>query len=225
MATAEYYKFLNQAVNDRYGGWDIAETLIAGMNFGNIEALLHQHDWSGLARYMQGKVDSLVAGGADILLCASNTLHKPLEEMVTIPDAISLIHIVDPTGAAMQAQGLTKVALFGTRPTMQMDYLKRRYYEKFGIEAIVPTDAEQTAIDDIIFNELVMGIIRDESKARYLQIAERMRAQDGVQGVILGCTEIFLLMDQPDAPDLPMFNTAKLHCEAAVQLALAETML
>ena len=221
VATVEYYRFLNEAVNRRLGGWEIAETLIAGMNFGNIEDLLRRGDWDGLGAYMQGKVDALVAGGADVVLCVSNTLHRPLERLMA--DApIPMIHIADPTGAAIVERGLKKVALFGTRPVMQLDYLKKRYLERYGIAAIAPTDSEQQEIDRIIFDELVKDKLRAESRARYLEIAERMRLESGAEGLILGCTEIFLLIDQHHMPQFPMFNTAKLHCDAAVKFALQD---
>lgn len=222
VATAEYYRFLNAAVNERLGGWDIAETLIAGMNFGNIEAFVRSEDWDGLGAYMRGKIDALVAGGAEVILCVSNTLHRPLEDlMATTP--VPMIHIADPTGAAMQAQGLTKVAIFGTGPVMRMDYLKSRYLERFGVETISPAEQEQEDIDRIIFDELVKGVLLESSKARFLEIAQRMRQQEGAQGLILGCTEIFLLIDQGDMGDFPMFNTARLHCDAAVSFALNGT--
>jgi aspartate racemase len=189
------------------------------MNFGNIESFVRQGDWGGLETYMRGKIDNLVAGGADVLLCVSNTLHKPLLDLMSEVE-IPLIHIADPTGQAIRDAGLKKVALFGTRPVMQMDYLRDRYRDEFEIETIAPTDSEQEDIDRIIFDELVKGVQTKRAKARYIKIAERMCREDGVEGLILGCTEIFLLIDQSDMPDLPMFNTAKLHCDAAVKFAL-----
>lgn len=222
VATAEYYRFLNDGVNQRIGGWDIAETLIAGMNFGNIEAFIRQDDWIGLEGYMRTKINSLVQGGADVVLCVSNTLHKPLEALMK-EVAIPMIHIADPTGQAIADAGLERVALFGTRPVMQMDYLKDHYRDRFDIETITPTDAEQEDIDRIIFDELVKGVLTKQSKARYIEIADRMRREDQAEGLILGCTEIFLLIDQPDMPDFLMFNTAKLHCDAAVKFALGKS--
>lgn len=219
VATGQYYRMLNDGVNARLSGWEIAETLIAGMNFGNIEAMVREDNWDGLAHYMRGKVEGLIAGGADIILCVSNTLHKPLEViMADMP--VPMLHIADPTGAAIRDAGLKRVALFGTRPVMRMDYLKARWRERFGIEIVTPSDAEQDEIDRIIFNELVKGDFQDASRNRYVEIAERMRTEEKVEGLILGCTEIFLLIDQPDIPDLPMFNTASLHCDAAVRFAL-----
>lgn len=221
VATMEYYRFLNDGVNARLGGWDIAETLIVGMNFGNIEAMVREDDWDGLSRYMRGKVEALVAGGADLILGVSNTLHKPLEPiMADMP--VPLLHIAEPTGAAMQKAGIKRAALFGTKPVMEMDYMKDIWQTDFGITVISPTEDEQVEIDRIIFDELVKGEFKDTSRQRYIEIAERMRQEEGAEGLILGCTEIFLLIDQPDMPDFPMFNTAKLHCEAAIELALAD---
>ena len=220
VATGEYYKLLNNAVNQRIGGWEIAETLIAGMNFGNIEAFIRADDWDGLEGYMRGKIAGLVSGGADVILCVSNTLHKSLEHMMSEVD-IPLIHIADPTGQAINKAGLKTVALFGTKLVMQMDYLKNRYLEQFGIETISPGESEQDDIDTIIFDELVKGTISDKARNRYIEIADRMRVELGAEGLILGCTEIFLLIDQHHMPDFPMFNTAKLHCETAVDFALS----
>lgn len=219
VATMEYYRFLNDGVNARLGGWDIAETLIVGMNFGNIEAMVREGDWDGLTRYMTGKVEALVKGGADMILGVSNTLHKPLEPiMAGMP--IPLLHIATPTGEAMQKAGITRAALFGTKPVMETDYMKDRWLADFGITVVSPTEEEQVDIDRIIFDELVKGVFQETSRQRYLEIAARMRREDGAEGLILGCTEIFLLIDQPHMPDFPMFNTAKLHCEAAVEMAL-----
>lgn len=222
VATGEYYKLLNEAVNERLGGWEIAETLIAGMNFGNIEAFLRAGDWDGVSAYMDVKVRGLAAGGAEVLLCVSNTLHRHLEPIAE-RHGLPLIHIADPTGEAIRVAGLRRIALFGTRPVMELDYLKERYRERFGLEIVVPNEGEREEIDRIIFDELVKFEVREASRERYLAIAERLRRDKGAQGLILGCTEIFLLLRQEDRPDLPMFNTTRLHCEAAVEFALGRT--
>lgn len=221
IATMEYYRFLNDGVNTRLGGWEIAETLIAGMNFGNIEAMVRADDWDGLSTYMRTKAQALVAGGADVILCVSNTLHRPLAAIA--PDLpVPILHIGDPTGQAIKDAGLQRVALFGTQPIMRLDYMKHHWRDNFGLEIVTPTPDEQHEIDRIIFDELVKGDIRDASRQRYVAIANRLRADEMAQGLILGCTEIFLLLDQPDIPDFPMFNTARLHCDAAVDLALRD---
>ena len=219
VATQHYYNFLNSGVNAELGGWEIAETLIAGLNFGNIEAFIRTDDWEGLESYMYDKISALVAAGADLILCVSNTLHKSMESVMAHFD-VPMIHIADPTGRAIQDAGLKTVALFGTRPVMQMDYLKDKYRHEFAIETVSPTPEEQDDIDRIIFEQLVKGVFTQASKSRYIDIANRMQADHAVEGVILGCTEIFLILEPSDTPNLPLFNTAKLHCDAAVKFAL-----
>jgi aspartate racemase len=219
IATIEYYRLLNEAANRHFGGWDIAETLIAGMNFGNIEAFIRAGDWEVLESYIEGKVDNLLAGGADFLLCVSNTLHKPLVKILSARRS-PFIHIADPTGSAIRTAGLKRVALFGTRPVMELDYLKRYYEDKFGLDLIVPDENERLDIDRIIFDELTKNILTAGSKQRYLNIADRLARDERAEGLILGCTEIFLLIEQADRPDFPMFNTTRLHCEAAIAFAL-----
>lgn len=221
VATVEYYKRINAEVNRRLGGWDIAETLIAGMNFGDVEALLRADDWETLTRLVDKHVRRLVVSGADVILCASNTLHRALDEIMA-GEPTPMIHIADPTGAAIQAQGLRRIALFGTAPVMSQPYLRQRYASRFGLDILVPGEAEQAEIHRIIFEELVKDDVRAESRATYLEILDRMVREDGAEGVILGCTEIFLLLRPEDRPGLPMFDTTALHCRAAVDFALGE---
>jgi aspartate racemase len=224
VATAEYYRLLNAAANQRLGGWDIAETLISGMNFGDVEAWVRAGDWAALERRMSEKMAGLMAGGADFLLCVSNTLHRvaaPLAQAMNAP----FLHIADPTGAAMRARGLGRVALFGTAPTMTGANVRDRYRSRWGVEAIAPNLDEITEIDRIIFDELCRDRIEPASKHTYLEIAARMAREEGCEGLILGCTEIFLLIDQTDLPDLPVFNTTALHCDAAIAVALGDAEL
>jgi len=219
VATGEYYKILNTEVNARLGGWEIAETLISGMNFGNIEAFVREDNWLQLQLYMEKHIDKLIAGGADVILCVSNTLHKPLETIMEARD-VPFIHIADPTGKEIKSQGLTRIILLGTMPVMKLSYLKKRYEDLFGLEIIVPSLDEQKEIDRIIFDELVKFEIKERSRQKYVKIVNRLVRDQGAEGVILGCTEIFLLLRQKDLPRLPMFNTTKLHCRAAVDFAL-----
>jgi aspartate racemase len=220
VATGAYYQFLNAAVTRRPGGWDRAQTLISGMDFARIDAFVRARDWDALAGYLDKKVTGLVASGADVLMCASTTLHAPLEAIAANHD-VPLIHIADPTGAAVRAAGLTRVALFGPRPVMEMDDLRDRYRTAFGIEIVVPNKEERAEIDRVIVDELIPSDIRDASRNAYLGIARRLVAEEGAQGLILGCAEIFLLLRQGDAPDIPMFDATQLQCEAAVATALA----
>lgn len=172
---------------------------------------------------MQSKTDGLIAGVADVIICFSSTLHKLLESLMT-GAAVPIVHIADPTGATMKEVALKKVALFGTLPIMQMSYLKDRFRDHFGVEAIAPTEAEQRDIDRIVFDKLVKGKLTEASRARYLEIADRMRCKNDLDCLILRSTDIFFLIDQEDRPDFPMFNTVQLNCKAAVDFALSLTV-
>lgn len=218
-ATADYYRRLNAVVNDRLGGWNTAEVIISSMNFALAERWVRNAQWDEAGEYLADRAGALERAGADVLLCVSNTLHR-MEHVFTRGLRIPFLHIVDPTAKAIRAQGLTRVALLGTKPVMAEDYIRRRYAERHGVEAIAPTPDEQQVVDRIIFDELCKGRFLPEAKATYLAIVDRMRAA-GAQGVILGCTEIPLLISQPDRPDFPMFDTAGLHVAAAVDFALA----
>lgn len=216
-ATAEYYRLLNQRVSARLGGWNTAELVISSVNFACIERFVRNGLWQEAGQYLAIKAQGLQRAGADFLLCASNTMHRVSDEFMA-GLSIPLLHIVDPTGAAIRDQGIAKVALLGTKPVMSSSYLRSCYADKFGIETVVPNEAEQALVDKIIFDELVHRVLEPESKSAYLDIIDRLRAR-GAQGVILGCTEIFLLVSQADRPDFPMFDTTHLHVDAAVAFA------
>lgn len=221
VATAAYYAQLNAEANRRLGGWDIAETLIAGLNFGNVEAWVRAEDWDAMGAHVREKMLGLRAGGADFVLCVSNTLHR-VAAPIAAETGTPFLHIAHPAGEAMQAAGVRRPALFGTAPTMQGGPTIAYFRDRFGIEAISPNPDECAEIDRIIFDELCRNRIEPASKAFYLGVADRMRREAGCDGLILGCTEIFLLIGQGDRPDLPMFDTMALHCEAAVAVALGE---
>jgi aspartate racemase len=217
-ATAEYYRRLNHAVNLRLGGWNTAELIINSMNFARVEVWVRQGDWNAAAQYLTERAEALEAAGAELLLCVSNTLHRVADEF-TARLRIPFLHIVDPTAAAIRAAGFTCIGLLGTKPVMATDYLKRRYAERFGVEVLVPSPADQDVVDRIIFDELCRGRFLPQSKARYLACVDDLMAR-GAAGVILGCTEIPLLISQPDRPAVPMFDTVELHVAEAVALAL-----
>ena len=216
-ATVEYYNFINEAVNQHFGGWEIAETLIVGCNFGNIEYFVREGKWSEAEDYLLAKAVQAQRGGADLLICMSNTMHKVLSRIdhhVSIP----FLHIATPTSEAILKQGLSKVALLGTKPIMAESYM-RAEYEKAGIQIVVPNEQEQVIVDQIIFDELVKNVVTESSKQAYIDICHRL-VSEGAQGVILGCTEIFLLIKPEDFDNLPLFNTTELHVEATVKMAL-----
>ncbi|WP_448189251.1 aspartate/glutamate racemase family protein [Azospirillum sp. sgz301742] len=217
-ATAEYYRLLNEGLNRHLGGWDNGEIVIVSVNFGNIEHFVRQDAWDEARLYLAGKVDALERAGADVIVCVSNTLHRVIEPIMA-ERSTPFIHIADPTGAAIRRAGLTRIGLLGTMPTMRSDEMRRRFKERFGVEIIAPSDPDKEIVDRIIFDELVRRDLRADSKAEYLRIIDALK-DSGAQGVILGCTEIFLLVNQADRPDVPMFNTTDLHAAAAVDFAL-----
>ncbi|KAK0257658.1 hypothetical protein LTR35_018220 [Friedmanniomyces endolithicus] len=213
-STAEYYRLINQAVNERLGGWNTAEVVISSVNFGNIERFVRADAWAEAGEYLAIQAQGLERAGAELLICVSNTMHR-VADAFTAGLNIPFLHIADPTAEAIRAAGLKRVAILGTKPVMSAAYIKDRYSDRFGIEVIAPNEAEQTQVDRIIFDELVRRDLREESRSAYLDIMDRLRER-GADGVILGCTEIFLLVSQGDRPDFPMFDTTALHVERAV---------
>jgi aspartate racemase len=174
--------------------------------------------WDEAAADLRRRAQSLERAGAGLVICVSNTLHRCADAFM---DGVSIpfLHIADPTGAAIRSARLTKVALLGTGPVMSEDYLQRRYRERFGIDIIVPQPGDRPELDRIIFHELCQARFLPESKAFYLRAIADCRAR-GAEGVILGCTEIPLLIRPADVPGFPMFDTCALHVEAAVDWAL-----
>jgi aspartate racemase len=218
-ATAEYYSRINKSVNARLGGWHTGQVLIYSMDFATSEHFVRNNLWDEAAAFLADKAQRLERAGAELLICVSNTLHRVADRVVSAV-GVPFLHIVDPTAQAIRSAGLARVALLGTKPVMSLDYLKRRYRERFGIEILVPPALQQDQLDRIIFDELCRGVFSDSGKAAYLDAIDALRAR-GAEGVILGCTEIPLLVAQQDRPDFPMFNTLALHVEAAVEMALA----
>lgn len=218
-STSEYYRMLNEQLNERLGGWDNGEIIIVSVNFGNIEHFVRGGLWDDARRYLQEKVDRLERAGVDVIACVSNTMHRVVEPIMA-GRPTPFIHIADPTAAAIQKAGLGKVGLLGTMPVMRSAELAQRFRDRFGIEVIAPCDQDKVIIDRIIFDELVRGELRASSKSEYLRIVAALRAA-GAQGVILGCTEIFLLIGQDDLPDVPVFDTTALHVAALVAFASA----
>lgn len=217
-ATGEYYRLLNEGLNARLGGWDNGEIVVVSVNFGNIEHFVRQGLWDEARAYLSGKVDRLERAGADVILCVSNTMHRVVEPIMAGRDT-PFIHIADPTGAAIRRAGLARVGLLGTLPVMRSAELAARYAERFGGEIVVPDAADAATVDRVIFDQLVRRDLRPESKADYLRVVADLR-RAGAQGVILGCTEIFLLIGQDDLPGFPVFDTTALHVAAAVEFAL-----
>jgi aspartate racemase len=216
-STATYYQLINRRVGELLGGSHSAKVLLNSIEFDEVVRLQHAGRWDDFQELMIDAVKKLELGGADFFLMCANTPHiiaDGVEQAVGIP----LLHIGDTVGAAIQQAGMKKVGLLGTRYTMEEDFLKARLRDKFGIETIVPEKDDRDIIHAVIYNELVKGVIRDESRAEYLKIIDKLTA-DGAEGIILGCTEIPLLISSADTGAV-LFDTTRLHAEQAVDLAL-----
>lgn len=218
-SSIEYYRIINQEINRRKGGVHSARSVMVSVDFADIEAMQHQGDWPKAAQAMIDAARQVEAGGADFLVICTNTMHKMAAE-VSGAIRIPLLHIADCTGEVIQSSGLRKIALLGTRFTMEEDFYKQRLIDRFGLEVIIPDEVDRQTIHGVIYRELVLGIITQSSRDQFLTVIERLAAA-GAQGVILGCTEIGLLVKQADC-HLPLFDTTELHALGAVDYALSD---
>jgi len=212
-----YYRLINEAVKDRLGGLHSAKCIMFSVDFAEIEPFQHEGRWDEAAAKMVEAARHVEAGGADLLVLCTNTMHKTasdIEKHVGIP----LLHIADATAEKITAEGLTKVGLLGTRFTMEDDFYKGRLIDKHGMEVVIPSEEDRLDVHQIIYDELCLGQIKQESKDRYCEIMGNLVRQ-GVQGIILGCTEIGLLVGAEDCV-VPIFDTTKIHAEAAVEFAI-----
>lgn len=216
-SSAVYYKILNEEVRRHLGGQHSCDCLMYSVDFGEIAPLQHEGKWAELTVRMIDGALRLQKGGAEMLVICTNTMHLMAPEIEAAID-IPLLHIADATAKAIQEQGLQKVALLGTRFTMEKDFYKTRIRENYGIQVLTPDETDMNTIHDIIYNELVQGVIRDSSREKYQTIIEKLAAA-GAEGVILGCTEIPLLIQEKDV-SIPVFDTTTLHALAAVMKAL-----
>ncbi|MGL5557443.1 MAG: aspartate/glutamate racemase family protein [Aeromonas veronii] len=217
-STVSYYQALNRGVRAQLGSLHSARVLLNSVDFAGIERLQHAGDWPATARLLAAEARKLQDGGADFLLIGTNTMHKVAPEIEAAID-IPLLHIADATAAKLQADGITRVGLLGTRFTMEQDFYKGRLQERFGLAVLVPDEAGRERVHRIIYDELCLGEIRASSRAEYLAIIEGLAAA-GAEAVILGCTEIALLVGDARAA-VPLYDTTAIHAEAAVALALA----
>lgn len=217
-STALYYRALNEGVRQRLGGLHSAELLLHSVDFADIEALQRAGDWQRAGELLADAAHGLQRAGAEGLLLCTNTMHK-VAPAIEARCAIPLLHIADPTGAAIRAAGLTRVALLGTRFTMREDFYRARLAERFGLQVEVPDASTQDMVDRVIFDELCLGRIEEPSRALYSEACARL-LDAGCEGIILGCTEIGLLL-QPEHVPAPLFDTMRLHVEAALEWALA----
>jgi len=218
-SSIEYYRIINERTKSILGGLHSAKSLMVSVDFAEVEVLQHQGRWAEAADLLVNAAKDLENGGADFILLCTNTMHKVAEEIqagVQIP----LLHIADATAQRVKEAGIQKVGLLGTRFTMEEEFYKGRLSQHYGLEVSVPEAEAREMIHHVIYEELVLGKIEQDSKAQYLAVIEQMVRED-VEGVILGCTEIGLLVQQEDCR-VPLFDTTRIHAEAAVEHALKE---
>ena len=218
-SSAEYYRIINETVRERLGGQHSAKSLMYSVDFHDIERLQHDGNWDKAGQEMIACAQRLERGGADFIVLCTNTMHK-LAPAILANVTIPLVHIADATAARIQQAGLKRIGLLGTRFTMEEDFYKGRLIERYGLDVLVPEEAEAKTVHDVIYNELCQGKIVDESKRQYLSIMKSLE-QRGAEGFILGCTEIGLLIKAEDSA-LPIFDTTRIHAEKAVELALMD---
>lgn len=217
VSTELYYRCINKAIAAALGGAHSARCVTYSFDFADIEALQARHEWDAAAQLLGNAGRALRDAGADFLVLCTNTMHLLADDVEHLA-GIPLLHIGDTTAAALNAAGISRAALLGTRYTMEQPFLRERL-ERSGVEIIVPNAAQRTVVHDIIYGELIRDIVSERSRAAYLDIIDDAQRQ-GAQGIILGCTEVELLITA-DVTAMPLFQTAKIHAQAAASHALA----
>ncbi|GAA4197777.1 aspartate/glutamate racemase family protein [Microbacterium oryzae] len=215
-SSALYYRLINEGVRDRLGGLHSADCVMVSVDFAAVERLQASGDWDGAGRLLADEARALVRAGAEVVVLCTNTMHRVAEHIEDAVD-VPLLHLVDVTALAIRRARLTRVALLGTRFTMGEGFYRERM-ARHGIETLVPDAAGQALVDRVIYEELVRGEVREASRQEYRRIVAALAA-DGAEGVILGCTEIELLIGESDSP-VPVFASTALHAGAAVDAAL-----
>lgn len=217
-STAIYYRLLNEIVRERLGGLHSAKLLLWSFDFAEIAERQHAGDWEGAGALLTEAARGLQAAGAQGLVICTNTMHK-LADTVQAAVTIPLIHIADATARAVVDAGVKRPALLATRFTMEQDFYKGRLADRYGLQPVVPGQAGRDLVHRVIYDELCQGAVSSGSKAAYVEEVARMRRDDKIDGLIMGCTEITMLIAQDDF-DIPVFDTTRIHAEAAVEFAL-----
>lgn len=217
-SSLEYYRIINETVKERLGGLHSAKCILYSVDFEEIELLQHKGKWDELTKIMIESAQNLEKAGANMVLICTNTMHKMANEVQNAIQ-IPLLHIADAAAEKVKEKNLKKVGLLGTKYTMEQDFYKGRIKEKYNIDVIIPDTDEREDVHNVIFNELCLGQIKDESREKYKKIIKNL-AKNGAEGIILGCTEIPLLINQKDFA-IPIFDTTLIHSIAAVDYALS----
>ena len=216
-STETYYRLINEEIKQALGGLHSAKIVMVSVDFEPLEKCLQQGDWDSIANELAAAAKGIQAGGADFMLICTNTMHKvapDIEKAISIP----LLHIADAAARALVKNGISKAGLLGTAFTMEQDFYKGRLAKQFNLDVIVPNEADREIVNQVIFEELCLGKVLDGSRAEYARIAADMAAR-GAQAIILGCTEIGMLLDQKDSP-IPLYDTTVLHAAQAAAFAL-----
>ncbi|MEN9846351.1 MAG: hypothetical protein RIS36_1498 [Pseudomonadota bacterium] len=217
-STAHYYRIINEEVRKRLGGLHSAKVVLYSVDFAHIAELQSNGDWKGATQVLCDAAKGMDAAGAECLVICTNTMHKVADE-VSSAVPIPLIHIADVTAECIKAKGVRRVLLLATRFTMEQDFYRQRL-ARHGLEVVIPGSSDREIVHRVIYEELCRGAILDESRQHYRRIIEEM-VRDGVEGVILGCTEIGILLSAKDS-SVPLFDTTRIHAEAAVAFALGK---
>jgi aspartate racemase len=216
-SSIEYYRIINETVKAKLGGLHSSKSIMYSVDFADIEVLQHQGKWHDAAQILAEAAKKLEKGGADFVIICTNTMHKVADD-IQAHIHIPILHIADATARRIKDSGIRRIGLLGTRFTMEDAFYKDRLIQKYGLDVIIPDVQGREIVHHVIYDELVIGKIREESRKQYADIIEGL-VKDGAEGVILGCTEIGLLVHQKDCR-VPRFDTARIHAEAAVEYAL-----
>ena len=220
-SSAEYYRLANEIVREKLGGLHSARCLLASVDFAEIEKLQVAGEWDGAAELLATEAGNLEAGGADVVVLCTNTMHK-VADQIQQAIGIPLLHLADTTAAAVLGAGMTRIGLLGTAFTMEQEFYRDRLVGH-GLSVLIPPPADRSEVHRIIYDELCLGVFKEDSRAIYRGVIERL-VDAGAQGVILGCTEIELLISARDSP-VPVFPTTRIHVEAAVAWSLEKSSL
>ncbi|MHA2244736.1 MAG: aspartate/glutamate racemase family protein [Candidatus Hodarchaeales archaeon] len=219
-SSLEYYRIINETVKEKLGGLHSAKSIMYSFNFKEIKSLQHQGKWAELAELIIEVAQKLEKGGAELIVICTNTVHKvadKVQESISIP----IVNIIDVTAENINKQEIRKIGLLGTKFTMEEDFYQERLVKKYSLEVLIPEEEERQVVHNIIFDELVVGQIKEKSKSFLIEIIQKLKTR-GAEGIILGCTEIPLLIKQEDS-DIPLFDTTRIHARSAVRVALDNT--
>ncbi len=218
-SSIEYERTINELVRERLGGAASADLLIRSFNFADVQALQAQGRWAEAGQLLAQAAAHLAEGGAEAIVICTNTMHRLADEVQAAVD-VPVIHIADATADAVRAAGIETVALLGTRYTMEQDFYVGRLRDRHHLHVLIPDEPGRTRVHEVIYDELVRGVVNPASRQAYVEVVDELVSR-GAQGVIAGCTEIELLIDENDL-DVPLFPTARIHAEAAVAFALGD---